>query len=102
MPKRKLTYERAVRNFPSDFPARLERLKEAGGLSWRQFARRVGADRNTVRRWRKGQRPSAAYLLALFTMARGVPHGRDILLEDASYRSSGESTSEVRLQTSSD
>jgi transcriptional regulator with XRE-family HTH domain len=80
MPKRKRVYERGDRSFPTDFPLRLGRLREAAGLSWRQFARQVGADRNTVRCWRKGQRPNAAYVLALFQMARGVPQGYDILL----------------------
>ena len=42
-----------------DFPKRLERLKEASGLSWRGFAKSLGVDPKQLRRWRKkGVEPS--------------------------------------------
>ena len=42
-----------------DFPRRLERLKEASGVSWRGFAKALGLDPKQLRRWRKkGVEPS--------------------------------------------
>ena len=61
--------------FPSDFPRRVERLREASGLTWREFAGSVGVSVRTVHRWRRGVRPDAAHLLALF----GFAAQRDLL-----------------------
>ncbi len=55
--------------FPSDFPQRVERLREASGLTWREFAGAVGVSVRTVHRWRRGVRPDAAHLLALLGFA---------------------------------
>ena len=41
---------------PEDFGQRLERLKEASGLSWRGMAKALGVDPKQLLRWRK---PSA-------------------------------------------
>jgi len=80
MRRRTKTYRRIERAFPEDFPQRLERLKEASGLSWRQFTRHVGADRNTVRQWRKGRKPNAVSMLALLELARDVDGGHEALM----------------------
>jgi transcriptional regulator with XRE-family HTH domain len=61
--------------FPADFPRRLERLREASGLTWREFAGSVDVSVRTVHRWRRGVRPDAAHLLALF----GFAAQRDLL-----------------------
>ena len=61
--------------FPSDFARRVERLREASGLTWREFAGSVGVSVRTVHRWRRGVRPDAAHLLALF----GFAAQRDLL-----------------------
>jgi len=55
--------------FPEDFPQRLERFKEASGLSWRELARRLRIDIRLVGRWRNGTRPDSANLMALFSLA---------------------------------
>lgn len=80
MPRPRQPYRRAEPVFPADFPQRIERLKQASGLPWRQFALRIGADRSTVRLWRNGGQPSGVYLLSLIALARETPNGEDILL----------------------
>ena len=76
------TYIRVNPVFPEDFPERLERLKEASGLSWHQIALALGTTPSVIREWRLGnKRPSPVYLYALFMFADNtVPGGRDILL----------------------
>ena len=58
--------------FPEDFPQRLERFKEASGMSWRELARRLRIDIRLVHRWRNGTRPDSANLMALFSLAAGL------------------------------
>ena len=78
------TYVRVNPVFPEDFPERLERLerlKEASGLSWHQIALALGTTPSVIREWRSGnKRPSPVYMYALFMFADTVPDGRDILL----------------------
>ena len=57
---------------PEDFPQRLERLKEASGLSWRGMARVIGIDYKLLRRWRKGAAPSGGSMLSLFLFANRI------------------------------
>ncbi len=66
--------------FPEDFPKRLERLKEASGLSWRGMARAIGVDPKQLRRWRKGVEPSGGPMLALLRFAGRIPGGVHILM----------------------
>ena len=55
---------------PDDFPARLERFKEASGLSWAELNRRARTHPQTMRRWRKSQtQPSTRHMLALLDLA---------------------------------
>ena len=64
-----------------DFPKRLERLKEASGLSWRGFAKALGVDPKQLRRWRKkGVEPSGGPMLSLVRFASGIPGGMEILM----------------------
>lgn len=65
--------------FPKDIPARLERLKEASGLSWREIAQRLGTDPKTVRRWRQGVLPGTRHLYGLIVLAREAIHDEDFL-----------------------
>ena len=70
MPRQRTHHRRRTYPFPDDFPQRLERFKEASGLSWAELARRLGTNALTVRRWRKdGIRPNARHLLALQDLA---------------------------------
>ncbi len=55
--------------FPDDFPQRLERLREASGLTWRALARELGVSVRSVYRWRSGTRPDAAHMLAIVEFA---------------------------------
>ena len=41
-------------HFPEDFPARLERFKDASGLSWRMIARAVYVSPRRIHYWRHG------------------------------------------------
>lgn len=70
MPRQRTDPSRIVPAFPNDFPQRLVRFKEESGLSWAEIARRVGADRETVRRWRdKGVVPDTHHYVALLALA---------------------------------
>ncbi len=66
---------------PEDFGERLERLKEAGGLSWRGFAKALGVDPKQLRMWRrKGVEPCGGAMLSIARFASGTPGGMEILL----------------------
>ncbi len=55
--------------FPEDFPQRLERFKDAAGLSWRGLARRLRVSMRCVWRWKAGMRPDPGHLFCLFATA---------------------------------
>ena len=59
-------------SFPDDFPRRIERVREASGLSWPGFARALGVSVRTIHRWRRDSRPDAANLLALLDYAAEI------------------------------
>ena len=69
MPRQRTNYRRTFHVFPKDFPQRLERFKEASGLTWREIARRLGTNTLTLRRWRAGAQPNSKHLLALLELA---------------------------------
>ena len=63
------------------FGQRLERLKEASGLSWRGFAKALGVDPKQLRMWRmKGVEPCGGAMLSIARFASGIPGGLEILL----------------------
>ena len=68
------------RALPQDFPKRLERLKEASGLSWRGMARAIGVDHKLLLRWRKGAVPSGGSMHLLYLFAARVDGGLEILI----------------------
>ena len=55
--------------FPSDFPRRLERLREALGLTWKGLAKETGLNLRAIHRWRQGTKPDAPHLLVLLDFA---------------------------------
>ena len=55
--------------FPSDFPRRLERLREALGLTWKALAKETGLNLRAIHRWRQGTKPDAPHLLVLLDFA---------------------------------
>ena len=72
---------------PEDFQERLERLKEASGLTWNALAQAIGADRNQVRRWRKvGAKPTGGAYHCLVRFASLIRGGLEILLEDEGFQ----------------
>lgn len=85
MGRQQWIYRRDRPQFPSDFPYRLESLKDATGLSWRGFARMLRTDPRLIRRWRNGTRPDAGHLYSLFATAAGMG-ALHILLPDAGWR----------------
>ncbi len=67
---------------PSDFPKRLERLKEASKLTWSGFARAVGVDPKQMHRWRKGVEPCGGAMHSLYRFAVRLPNGLAILISE--------------------
>ena len=79
---------------PPDFPQRLERLREASGLTWNAFADAIGIDKKRVHRWRKPRKddkkpvkPDGDGFYALVKIAALIPGGLDILMGDGFLRS---------------
>lgn len=72
--RQQCVYRIERRQFPEDFPERLERLRQACDLSWRGLARALRLHPRSLRRWRRGAKPDAAHLLALigFAAERGL------------------------------
>ena len=66
--------------FPEDFGERLEGLKDLSGLSWGEFAERVGVTERGMLKWRRGGPPSGAYLWSIIELARDVPGGYDLIM----------------------
>ena len=62
------------------FPERLDRLKEASGLSWSGLARAIGVDRKQTRRWGQYAEPRGGSILSIFHFGDRIPGGLDILL----------------------
>ena len=67
---------------PKDFAQRLERLKEASGLSWRGLARALGVDPKQLARWRKGVEPCGGAMHSIHRFAHRIPGGTGILMGD--------------------
>ena len=78
--ERKRTLNNRPPFFPEDFGERLERLKELAGLSWGEFAGRLGVTQTGLRKWRNGRPPSGRYLWAIIELAREVPGGYDLIM----------------------
>ncbi len=65
---------------PQDFGHRLERLKEASGLSWRGLAKALGVDPKQLRNWRRGTEPCGGAMLSIVRFASKMPGGLEILM----------------------
>ena len=65
---------------PDDFGQRLERLKEASGLSWRGLARALGADPKQLARWRKDVEPCGGAMHSIHRFASRMPGGPEIVM----------------------
>ena len=69
---------------PEDFVDRLQALKEAAELSWEGMAVCLGVDSRQLLRWRKGGAPNGGAMLSLVRLARRIPGGLDMLVEEDS------------------
>ena len=65
---------------PEDFGRRLERLKEASGLSWRGLARALGVDPKRLGPWRKGVEPCGGAMHSIHRFGYRMPGGQEILM----------------------
>ena len=88
MPRQRTHHSRRTYDFHADFPERLERFREASGMTWAELCRRLGTHPHTVRRWRnEGVRPSARHMMAFLALAGSL--GLDHLLKAEDRRPSG-------------
>ena len=69
--------------FPKDFGERLERLTELAGLSWEEFAQRLGVENDRVAEWRNGTIPTGGEVWHIMRLAFSVPGGREVMLPEA-------------------
>ena len=69
MPRQRTAHRKTVRVFPDNFPQRLERFKDASGLTWSEIGRRLGTNALTIRRWRAGTQPNITHFFALTELA---------------------------------
>ena len=66
--------------FPEDFGERLEHLKDLAGVSWAEFAEKLGVTQRGLLKWRRGGPPSGAYFWAIIELARDVPGGYETVM----------------------
>ena len=80
---------------PEDFGRRLERLKEASGLSWRGFARVLGVDPKRLGQWRNGVEPCGGAMHSIHRFASRMPGGQ----EPSSWARTTSPASSMRTRT---
>ena len=68
--------------FPKDFGERLARLLELAGLSWEEFAERLGVGCDRVTEWRGGEVPTGGEVWHIMRLALSVPGGREVMLPE--------------------
>ena len=66
--------------FPKDFGERLARLVELAGLSWEEFAKRLGVGCDRVTEWRGGEAPTGGEVWYIMRLVLSVPGGTDVML----------------------
>ena len=69
--------------FPKDYPERLERLVELIGLTWEEFAERLGVENERVTAWRNGTIPTGGEVWHIMRLAYSVPGDMDVMLPEA-------------------
>ena len=70
--RQRWVYRVEPEEFPRDFPGRLDRFRQAAGLTWLGLARLLRVNARTVRRWKAGARPGSGHLLRLLELAAGM------------------------------
>lgn len=66
--------------FPKDFGERLGRLVALAGLSWEEFAERLGVEGDRVTEWRGGEVPTGGEVWHIMRLAWSVPGGTEVML----------------------
>ena len=69
--------------FPKDYPERLERIVELAGLTWEEFAERLGVPDDRVTAWREGAIPTGGEVWHIMRLAYSVPGGIEVMLPEA-------------------
>ncbi len=73
MPRQRTHHTRNTHDHLDDFPERLDRFREASGLTWAELGRRLGTHPQTLRRWRnEGVRPNGRHMMALLDIAASL------------------------------
>ena len=76
--------------FPKDFGERLARLVELAGLSWEEFAERLGVGCDRVTEWRRGEVPTGGEVWHIMRLALSIPGVTEVMLpEQAGPNNSG-------------
>ena len=68
--------------FPEDSGQRLERFIELAGLSWEEFAGRLGVELDRVMEWRNGAIPTGGEVWHIMRLAWSVPGGIEVMLPE--------------------
>ena len=77
MPRQHIHHSRITYQFPGDFGDRLKRFQRETRMPWAELQRRLGAGRETVRRWReKGVLPCTQYYAVILAWADSFGLGR--------------------------
>ena len=69
--------------WPEDFPQRPERLTQLAGLSWEEFAERLGVEDDRVTEWRKGTIPTGGEVWHITRLALSVPGGIEVMVPES-------------------
>ena len=69
--------------WPEDFPQGLERLTKFAGLSWEEFAERLGIDDYRVTEWRTGTISTGGEVWLIMRLALSVPGGFEVMVPEA-------------------
>lgn len=75
--------------FPKDFGERLARLVDLAGLSWEEFAERLGVQSDRVTEWREGEVPTGGEVWHIMRLAWTVPGGTEAMLPQDAGPSDG-------------
>ena len=68
--------------FPEDFGERLEKLVEFAGLSWEEFADRLGVENDRVTEWCAGTIPTGGEVWYFMQLALSVPGRFEVMLPE--------------------
>ena len=70
-------------SFPEDFDEWLERLIKFAGLSWEEFAERLGIDYDRVAQWFEGAELTGGEVWHVARLAWSIPGGLEIIIPGA-------------------